>query len=145
MSTRTHAGESGSAVLEAVIAAPVLLLLVVFVIGAARIANAHQLVDGAAGDAARAASSAPTADQGRAAAAQTAEASLAGRGVSCSPLSVSVDVSAWRPGGTVGVTVSCTAQLGDLGPIPFGRASTVTAHAASTLDPYRSLSAGGGP
>ena len=145
MRRRADSGESGSAVLEAVIAAPALLVLVVFVIGAARIANAHQLVDGAAGDAARAASAAPTAGQAQAAADQTARAGLAGRGVSCSPLSVIVDVSQWRPGGTVGVTVSCTAQLGDLGPIPFGRSSTVTAHAASILDPYRSLSAGGGP
>ena len=130
--------------LEAVIVAPILVLLVVFVIGAARIANAHQLVDDAAGDAARAASIVGDAGQAQRAADQTATTSLTGRGLSCQPLSVTVDVSNWRPGGTVGVTVACTAQLGDLGPLPFGRAALVTARAASVLDPYRHLTGGPG-
>jgi Flp pilus assembly protein TadG len=129
-------------VLEAVIAAPVILLLVVFVIGAARLANAHQLVDDAAGDAARAASAAGSEGQALASATQTARVSLGGRGVSCSPLSVAVDLSDWAPGGTVGVTVTCTAQLGDLGPLDLGLSRTVTARAASVLDPYRQLSGG---
>jgi Flp pilus assembly protein TadG len=139
VSGRARRGEAGSAVLEAVIVAPVLVMLVVFVIGAARIANAHQLVDDAVGDAARAASIVGSAAQAQAAAAQAAQSSLTGRGVSCSPLSVAVDISNWKPGGTVGVTVTCTAALGDLGPIPFGGATTVTARAASVLDPYRQV------
>jgi Flp pilus assembly protein TadG len=144
MSGWRRRGETGSAVLEAVIAAPVIMLLVVFVIGVARLANARQLVDDAAGDAARSATAAISADQARSAATQTARISLAGRGVSCSPLSVAVDLSDWRPGGTVGVTVSCTAQLGDLAPLPFAGSRTVTARAASVLDPYRQLSGGSG-
>jgi hypothetical protein len=48
-------------------------------------------------------------------------------------------VSDWVPGGTVGVTVTCTAQLSDLGPLDLGQSRTVTARAASVLDPYRQL------
>jgi Flp pilus assembly protein TadG len=132
--------QEGSAVLEAVILAPVILLLVVFVIAAARVADAHQLVDDAAGDAARAASMADSSAQAQTAAQQAAQTSLTGRGLSCRPLSVSVDLTDWRPGGSVGVTVTCTAQVDDLGPIAFGGPRTVTRQAASVIDPYRNLS-----
>ena len=132
-------GERGSAVLEAVIGAPVMILLLVTLIGAGRVANAHQVVDDAAGDAARAASMARTTGGARSAAQQTANASLSGRGVSCTPMAVSVDTSNWKPGGTVGVTLTCTAQLADLGVPILGGSRTVSARAASVIDLYRQL------
>jgi Flp pilus assembly protein TadG len=135
----TARSEQGNAVLEAVIAAPAIIFLLVVLIGAARIANAHQVVGDAAGDAARAASAARSIPAATAAAQQAATTSMSGRGLSCSPMSVSVDTSDWRPGGAVGVTVSCTAQLGDLAVPVLGGNRTVTARAASVIDLYRQL------
>jgi Flp pilus assembly protein TadG len=131
--------EGGSAVLEAVIGAPVIILLLVTLIGAARVANAHQIVDDAAGDAARAASMTRSPAAARAAAAQVASASLNGRGVSCAPMAVSVDTSNWRPGGNVGVTLTCTVQLADLGVPILGGSRSVIARGAAVIDTYRQL------
>jgi Flp pilus assembly protein TadG len=130
--------ERGNAALEAVIGVPVVLLLLVVLIGAGRISGAHQLVDDAAGDAARAASEARTVPAAVDAARQAATDSLAGRGLSCEPMSVAVDTSNWQPGGTVGVTLSCTARLQDL-PRPFGANRQIIARAASVIDVYRQL------
>jgi Flp pilus assembly protein TadG len=131
--------EAGSAVLEAVLGAPVIILLLVTLIGAARVANAHQLVDDAAGDAARSASQARSTAAARAAAEDSATSSLSGRGVSCSSMAVAVDTSDWHPGGVVGVTLTCTAQLADLGVPLFGDSRTITARAAAVIDLYREL------
>jgi Flp pilus assembly protein TadG len=126
-------------VLEAVIGAPVIILLLVTLIGAGRVADAHQVVDDAAGDAARAASAARTSAAARTAAVQSATVSVSGRGVSCSPITVNVDTSNWRAGGTVGVTVTCTAQLADLGiPILAGTRS-ISGQGAAVIDLYRQV------
>jgi hypothetical protein len=101
--------------------------------------TAHQIVADAAGDAARAASVARSSSAAVQAAHQQAAASLAGSGVSCSSMSVSVDTSAWQPGGAVGVTVTCTAQLGDLGLPVLSGTRTISARAASVIDLYRQL------
>lgn len=123
--------------LEAVIGAPVVILLLVTLIGAARVANAHQIVTDAAGDAARAASQARTSMSARAAAQRTAATSMSGRGLSCSPMALTVDTTGWRSGGSVGVTLSCTIQLADLGVPILGRTRTVSARAAAVVDMYR--------
>ena len=69
-----------------------------------------------------------------------ASAGMAGRGVSCSPAAVTVDTAtAWHPGGSVGVTVTCTTQLGDLGLPVVSGTRTISAHAAASIDLYRQL------
>lgn len=132
-------GERGSAVLEAVITAPIIILLLVTLIGAGRIANAHQVVDDAAGDAARAASAARTSGAARVAAQHGADATLASAGVSCSPANVAVNTSAWHAGGTVGVTLTCTVQLADLGIPILGGTRTISARDAAVIDLYRQV------
>ena len=129
--------ERGSAVLEAVLGAPVVILLLVTLIAAARVANAHQIVTDAAGDAARAASEARSSTAAQEAAQRTAATSMSGRGVSCSPMAVTVDTNGWRPGGAVGVTLSCTVQLSDLGVPILGTTRTVSTRAAAVVDIYR--------
>ncbi|HEX3542282.1 MAG TPA: TadE/TadG family type IV pilus assembly protein [Acidimicrobiales bacterium] len=129
--------ERGSAVLEAVIGAPFVILLLVTLIGAGRVANAHQIVTDAAGDAARAASEARSSPTAQVAAQRMADISMSGRGVSCAPMAVAVDTTAWHPGGSVGVTLSCTVQLADLGIPILGNTRTVTARAAAVVDIYR--------
>jgi hypothetical protein len=64
-----------------------------------------------------------------AAAARTAaRRSLGDGGLSCTGLQVNVDISDYRPGGQVQVTVSCTAQLRDvaLSGLPGTRVFTAT-------------------
>ncbi len=131
--------ERGSAVLEAVVGAPVIILLLVTLIGAARVANAHQIVDDAAGDAARAASTTRSVAAARGAAVQVASTSLNGRGVSCTTMAVSVDTSNWRPGGNVGVTLTCIVQLADLGVPILSGSRSVVARGAAVIDTYRQL------
>jgi Flp pilus assembly protein TadG len=130
-------GEEGSASLELVLVMPVLLLLLGFAVAGGRLVEAHMAVDGAAGDAARAASLAFSSTQAEAAARSTAGSDLAGHGLACSALSVAVDTTDFVPGGSVGVQLSCTAQLSNLVPgVLFGH-RTVSAHAASVIDTYR--------
>jgi hypothetical protein len=50
---------------------------------------------------------------------------------------VSVDASAWRPGGSVSVTVTCVPAAADLRPAAPGNPGRVTAVATATLDVYR--------
>jgi len=97
------------------------------------------LVANAAGDAARAASAARTSSAARAAAGQTASASLAGRGVSCNPVTVAVDTSQWHAGGSVGVTLSCTVQLADLGLPLLSGTRVISGRAAGIVDIYRQV------
>jgi Flp pilus assembly protein TadG len=130
--------EAGNVVLELVILTPVILLLLVALIGGARVANAHQVVEDAAGDAARAASASRTIAAANMAAQQAANASISGRaGMSCAP--PVLNTANWRPGGVVGVTLTCTAQLASLGVPIFTGDRTVTATAASVIDTYREL------
>ncbi len=83
--------ERGSVSLELAALAPVLLLLVLVTVAAMRITLAGAQVDGAARDAARAASLARTAGLAAAAAQQSAARTLAGQQLTCSQLTVTVD------------------------------------------------------
>src|SRR3546814_1552366 len=104
----------GSASLELVLVTPVVLILLLFVVCAGRLAEARADVDRAARDAARAASIArdpsSAADAGTSAAAATLESG----GISCRSLDVSVDGPRFTAGGTVATSVSCTVDLADL-------------------------------
>lgn len=123
--------------MELVLVAPIMLVALLLVVGLGRMASARQEVDGAAADAARAASLERNTGLSVSAARSTAEATLADRGVSCAALSVSVDVSSYVPGGSVSVTVSCTAQLGDVALSGLPGSSTFTATAVVPIEIYR--------
>jgi Flp pilus assembly protein TadG len=114
---------------EFVFLAPLLLVLMLFLVFAGRVIEAHGQVDGAARDAARAASIARTSQ----------DALLAARGA------VSTDagwcttppqVSGWTVLGTqpVTVTLNCTLNLGFLG-FGFGNV-TVHGFAVAPMDPF---------
>ena len=87
-----------------------LLLVVAF----GRYAYGKQLVEQAASAAARAASLSTTAAQADSRAHQAASASLSDAGVSCTSMSITVDDRDFRAGGTVGATLTCTADLSGL-------------------------------
>ena len=133
--------DRGMQTVELVILTPVVILLLLVVVGLGRYSYGKQLVSQAAFAAARAASLTTTATDASAAAQAAGGAALAGAGISCRDIVVTTDVTDFRAGGTVRVTVSCTASLSDLALSGLPGSTTVTAAAAAPLETYRQLDA----
>jgi Flp pilus assembly protein TadG len=94
---------------EFVVLAPLLLLLMLFVVGAGRVVEAHGQTDGAARDAARAASIARTLADANANALQAAQTDLNGW---CNAGTLAVNVGGYAAGSPqVTVQVQCTINL----------------------------------
>jgi Flp pilus assembly protein TadG len=138
--------DAGSAALELVVLAPVLLLLIVLVVAAGRLSIAKSSVDAAARDAARQASIALNPSAAQQDGDASARAALRDDGLNCVTESVTVDtgeqdgtgfaVQAGTPA-TVSATVSCTVPLSDLALPGLPGEHTMTATFASPLDVYR--------
>jgi Flp pilus assembly protein TadG len=129
--------ESGSAAVELVILTPLLAALLLFVAGLGRLAESRGLVEAAARDAARAASlerSLPAATEAGQAAAR---AVLEGQPITCTGLSVSVDVSGYRSGGQVTAVVRCTARLSGLALAGFPASRTQVARFVTPVEAWR--------
>ena len=141
MTTRRAWRDRGSATIEAVILAPAFLLFVGLIIGAGRVAIAHQSVEAAAAEAARTASVARTAGQARADATSSAEHTLVNQGLQCATLTVAVDTTGFAtPVGTparVTATVVCVVSLADLSVPGMPGTLRVEATVGSPLDTYR--------
>lgn len=127
--------DRGSASVELILIAPVLIAALLLLVVAGRQVSAGLIVQEAAHSAARAASLQRGADTARTQARAAAERELRERGVVCSPVGVAVDASGFAPGGTVSVEVACTVTVADLGGI--GSVRTIRANAASPVDLYR--------
>jgi Flp pilus assembly protein TadG len=136
--------ETGSAALELVIIAPVIVFLAALVIAAGRTSVAQEAVAAAARDAARQASLALSPAAARLAALSSARAALRGDGLTCKP-SVRLNLTGFAvPAGQpsqVSATVTCAVRLSDL--IVPGLPGTRYLRAAFTspLDPYRARTA----
>jgi hypothetical protein len=133
--------DCGTAPLELVILAPVVLALIGLVIAAGRTSIAQGSVDAAARDAARQASISLSPAAARQAALSSASAALRADGLDCKPV-VQLDLSGFsaplgRPA-QVSATVSCTVPLSGLLAPGVPGAKTLTARFISPLDPYRS-------
>jgi Flp pilus assembly protein TadG len=134
--------ERGSASAELVLTVPLLALLLTVTVALGELVDTHLDVADAAQQAARAASLTRDLGDAQQAAQQAAAQALAQAGRSCRDLAVSVDTGAFRPGGSVAVTVACTTDLGTLGSlIPFSHTTSGTARAP--LDTYVSSTAAG--
>ena len=131
------AGQSGAAVLEFVLLAPVVLMMVFVVVGLGRLGMARQDIDAAARDAARAGSIARSADEAQASASAAASDALAANNITCGDLAVSVDTSDFRPGGWVRVDLSCTIALSDLNGVWTPGTRTMTARGLAVVDAFR--------
>ncbi|MDP9846557.1 Flp pilus assembly protein TadG [Streptosporangium lutulentum] len=129
-SGRRRDGERGSLSAETVLLAPVFLLFLLFLVGAGRVVEAQGEVNGAARDAARAASVERTQSDAETAAGEAAEAALSGE---CEP-EVSLTGSDWTEGGRVRVEVTCSLDLAFLG---FGAAKEMTGDSVVPLELYR--------
>lgn len=141
MSADAAGTERGAAALEFVVIVPALGLLVSLMIGAARVWQAHTVVEQIAGTSARAASLATTAAEAGAAADQIARAQAATRGLSCSSLRVDIDLSGFQvPVGQparVRARVVCAVPLADLIVPGWPGQWDVAGEATSVLDRYR--------
>src|SRR5581483_6201878 len=104
----------GFAALELAILAPLVIPLIMFVVYEARMYLAQQIVDEAAHAAARAASEDASPSSAVADAPAVALATLSAHGASCTNPQITVDASAFHPGGKVVVTVACDVSLKNL-------------------------------
>ena len=131
--------DGGSASVELVVLAPVVLALLLFTVGLGRVEDAQGKVDGAARDAARAASLASDPDTASQVAHRAAAADITGTDIDCSNLAVNVDTSGFTAGGAVVVRVSCTASLSDLAISGLPGRKTLTASSAAPIETYRAV------
>ncbi|GAA2320109.1 hypothetical protein GCM10010149_86140 [Nonomuraea roseoviolacea subsp. roseoviolacea] len=116
---------------ETVMLAPVFLLFLMFLAGAGRVVEAQGEVNGAARDAARAASVQRNLDAAGRAAEEATTAALQG---SCTQPAVSLGKSRFEAGGQVSAEVTCELDLGFLG---FGATRRMTGTAVVPLEQLR--------
>ena len=131
--------ERGAVATELVLLTPLLILILLFVVALGRLAGARIDVDGAAAQAARAASIATTPGGATAVAQQSATAALGSDHVTCATLQVTTDTARFAPGGSVTVTVTCAVALSDLTGLALPATEQVSSTAASVIDTYRSV------
>lgn len=123
----TRPAEHGSMTVEFVLLAPLLIVLMLFLLFAGRVVEAHGQVDGAARDAARAASIARSLGQADTDAQAAVNADI--HSAQCQAPAV----DGFAPGSTaVTVTVNCSFDLTFLGVGSI----TVTGHAVAPLDQF---------
>ncbi|MEV0967320.1 TadE family protein [Microtetraspora glauca] len=128
--SRPRSRDGGSMTAETVMLAPVFLLFLMFLVGAGRVVEAQGEVNGAARDAARAASVQRTRSEAESAAAETAEAALSG---DCAP-EVGLSGTEWKEGGVVQVAVTCELNLDFLG---FGTTRRMKGTSVVPLEQFR--------
>jgi Flp pilus assembly protein TadG len=135
---RRDSSERGSMTVEFVIVAPVLIVLMLFLVMAGRVVAARGQADGTARDAARAASIAlnPDTAQELAQGAITADNASNGGNMTCQMADGGLQgFAAGSP--AVSVTVDCTVALG----FPFG-SWTLSGFAVAPLDPFNARTYG---
>ncbi len=137
---RRGRNDRGSAPVELTLLAPVLIVILLFVVGLGRMAHARQQVESVSADAARAASLERSTLASTGVAQSAARASLDRAGLSCAPMDVGVDVSGYVPGGSVSVTVTCTADLGDVAMAGFPGSTTFTSSTTVPIETWRATS-----
>ena len=136
---RLRAGESGSVATELVLLTPLLILMLLFVVALGRTVSARMEVDGAAAQAARAASIARGPATATAMAEQAATTALGSDHVTCADLTVTTDTADFAPGGQVAVTVTCTVDLADLVGLRLPASQSISSTSTAVIDLYRAV------
>ncbi|MFD4560504.1 TadE family protein [Streptomyces sp. NPDC058469] len=126
----------GSATVELVLLAPLLVSVVWLMIFCGRMTDSRLLVEDVAHQAARAASSARSVADANVEARTTAREAVRDAGITCGSLAVDVAGSV-QPGGTVEVTVTCHVALSDLALLEVPGAATLSGTFSSPVDVYR--------
>ena len=134
--------QRGSISVELAVLAPGLVLLLLLVAAGARVVEVQGHIDGAARDAARAASIARSYGQAVASARRAARADLGATSL-CAPGTVAVRVAGYpavpvvtTAGGTVTVTVTCQVDMSPFKALGFGVTKGFTGQAVAPLDPF---------
>lgn len=137
MTFRRCRDQRGSVAVEMAVLAPALVVLLLLVVFAGRVAQADGDVRRAASAAARAASLRQHPGDAEAAGRTTAAANLVASGVGCARLDTEVDVTEFFAGGTVAVTVRCTASMADVSLLGVPGRRTFSARSIEVIDRYR--------
>ena len=135
--TSPHRSERGSVAVETAIIAPALLALLLLVVFAGRVSQAEAEVRRAASEGARAASLEYFEDAAQIAATDRVTENLKDNGVVCAELATEVDTSQLVPGGSVSVTVHCTADMADIALLGVPGKRTFVARSIEVVDRYR--------
>ena len=134
---RRPGGEAGAVATELVLLTPLLILMLLFVVALGRTVSARMEVDGAAAQAARAASTARDPATATAMAEQAATTALGSDHVTCRDLTVTTDTADFAPGGQVAVTVACTVDLADLVGLRLPASQSISSTSTAVIDLYR--------
>ncbi len=132
--------QSGSALVEAALVLPVLLVLIAGIVITGRVAHAQIAVQSVARETGRTVAVAPSAAEGHAAGEVRAHAVAAGHGLAASGLDISIDAGNFERGGVVRVVAAYEVALGDL-PLLGELAVTVSSSHEQRIDLYRSRTA----
>lgn len=131
--------ERGSAAVEAVVAGPAVVLMILLVVFGGRVALAHQTVQRVAADTARAASLARTQTEARTAATAAMHTGL-DQQLTCTDPALDLDLAGFSiPVGTpasVTATLTCRVPSADLG-LPVPGTVVITETMTSPIDTYR--------
>jgi Flp pilus assembly protein TadG len=139
---RHRARDQGSASVEVIgFFFPMILMSIIVVAAAFNLSVSRLDLESASAAAARAASLQRNSAAAVTAADQAARNNLAGKAITCADLRVDTDVSQFRRGGTVTVTVTCTVRMADLARMNRDIPGTLTATSTSraVIDLYRHL------
>ncbi|MDA0564858.1 pilus assembly protein [Streptomonospora sp. S1-112] len=139
--SRRRSHEQGSAAVELMLAAPVLLLAALLMVAGARYADAALKATAAAHSAARAASLHTDPAHARNAARHQAKAALAHAGLSCEEHTVYLQTLGPERRQSVHAQVGCRIALGDLAPLGLPGHTMVRGQASAPIDPYRDTEA----
>lgn len=135
--TSSHLPERGSVAVETAIIAPALVALLLLVVFAGRVSQAAAEVRRAASEGARAASLEYFEEAAQTAAGDRVAENLKDNGVVCAELATEVDTSQLVPGGSVSVTVHCTADMADIALLGVPGKRTFVARSIEVVDRYR--------
>ncbi len=132
--------DAGTMSLELALLAPVLVAFMMLMVGLGRVVEAQSQVDGAARDAARAASIARTRGGAESAARDAAAATMQGKKQWCEGgprTGIEWGRSQWRRGGQVTASVRCVIDLSGLSLIKLTPSKTMTGSATAPIDTLR--------
>lgn len=135
--------QTGQALVELALVAPLLLFLGFGVLAVGRIAQAHMAVSAVADEAALAAAGANSADAAAAAGIRRGQQVASGYDLTVGALGLSVDARDFSRGGQVRATARYTVSLQDLPLLSWAKIPIVSTHVAP-IDAYRSDWPGGG-
>lgn len=138
-SWRRFTGDRGSIAVEVAVVAPAFVFLMLLVVFAGRVSEAEGQIDRAASEAARSASLRQHPSDAATDAESVARENLSAAGVRCQVLTVDVDTTNFRPGGRVGVTVSCDASMADVTLLGVPGTRDFTSRSVEVIDRYRGV------